>query len=95
MFCYSQDETDKMDIFHKAFKVIRGVPCSTNVQALDGVARVLDIGTGTGFWANDYATWVVSPPPLDVGDGPADGELRWNKPCYVIGIDQARIQPLQ
>jgi len=52
----SQQEMDRMDIFHKFFQVARHEALHTApfTPNYDG-PRILDIGTGTGIWAIDMA----------------------------------------
>lgn len=54
--CPSQQEMDRMDIFHKFFQVARHEVLHTApfTPNYDG-PRILDIGTGTGIWAIDMA----------------------------------------
>ena len=54
---FSQDEKDRMDIYHKLFEVSRrGALHVTPIIENDGhPARILDLGCGTGIWAIDMA----------------------------------------
>ena len=56
-FAKSQNEKDRMDIYHKIFEVARKgklhsapVPIDSNSEP-----RILDLGCGTGIWAIDMA----------------------------------------
>src|SRR4051794_6446889 len=56
----TQQEMDRMDIYHKFFlvarrEVLHSAPFTPN---FDG-PRVLDLGTGTGIWAIDMAEYVA------------------------------------
>ena len=52
----TQQEKDRMDIFHKLFLVARRDQLhSARLVANYENPRILDLGTGTGIWAIDMA----------------------------------------
>lgn len=53
----SQDEKDRMDIYHKIFEVARNgaLHVTPIVENDSDRARILDLGCGTGIWAIDMA----------------------------------------
>ena len=52
-----EKEQDRLDLFHHLFLSLLGGRLWT--APLDNPHRVLDVGTGTGIWAIDFAELVL------------------------------------
>lgn len=54
-----ETEQDRMDLMHHIYRLLLGgTLCRAPIP--DNVQRVLDLGTGTGIWAMDFAELVSS-----------------------------------
>lgn len=50
-----EEEQDRMDLLHHVFLLILGGELFVSPIERNGLQRVLDLGTGTGIWAIDFA----------------------------------------
>ncbi|OJJ42890.1 hypothetical protein ASPZODRAFT_124427 [Penicilliopsis zonata CBS 506.65] len=55
LFPNDEDEQDRMDFLHHIYSMILGGELHLAPIKETGLGRVLDIGTGTGIWAIDFA----------------------------------------
>ncbi|KAN0072081.1 S-adenosyl-L-methionine-dependent methyltransferase [Elaphomyces granulatus] len=56
-----EEEQDRMDLLHHVFLLILGGELFVSPIERNGLQRVLDLGTGTGIWAIDFAECVPLP----------------------------------
>lgn len=52
-----EEEQDRMDLAHHVYRLLLGGPLHL-APIKNDVQRVLDLGTGTGIWAIDFAEYV-------------------------------------
>ena len=57
-----EGEQDRLDLFHHMFLLLLGG--KLYIAPLENPQKVLDVGTGTGIWAIDFAEWVSSFPQV-------------------------------
>ncbi|KAF4415102.1 hypothetical protein FACUT_13689 [Fusarium acutatum] len=56
------EEQDRMDLGHHIYRLVLGGDLFLAPLG-DKVKRVLDLGTGTGIWAMDFAEYTFPHPP--------------------------------
>ena len=58
-----QQENDRLDIFHKFFRIARREVLTSAMGSLENRTglkpRILDLGTGTGIWAIEVAEYAA------------------------------------
>ena len=53
-----ENEQARLDLYHHMFLQLLGGKLYS--APLDNPQRVLDVGTGTGIWAMEFAEWVIA-----------------------------------
>lgn len=79
-----QDEQDRMDLLHHVYRLLLGgklhlAPIGETPQ------RVLDLGTGTGIWAMDFADEYPSAEVLGIDLSPI--QPKWTPPNCIFEVD--------
>ncbi|KAM0345712.1 hypothetical protein ACHAPU_006367 [Fusarium lateritium] len=79
-----EDEQERMDLAHHLYSLLLdGKPCLAPVPS--NIQRVLDLGTGTGIWAIDFAELVLLEEVIGNDLSPIQPE--WNPPNCTFEVD--------
>jgi SAM-dependent methyltransferase len=80
-----EEEQDRMDLLHHVFLLILGGELFVSPIERNGLQRVLDLGTGTGIWAIDFADQFQSAEVVGIDLSPI--QPQWTPPNCVFEID--------
>ncbi|RSL79146.1 hypothetical protein CDV31_017231 [Fusarium ambrosium] len=88
-YCWPNDEQQCEDIFHHAFSLLlEGSLCLAPIK--ENVQNVLDVGTGTGIWARDFADDHPSAQVIGTDISPIQPD--WVPPNLQFQLDDADLE---
>jgi SAM-dependent methyltransferase len=80
-----EEEQDRMDLLHHIFLLILGGELFVSPINRKNLQRVLDLGTGTGIWAIDFADQFQSAEVVGIDLSPI--QPQWTAPNCIFEID--------
>ncbi|OJJ43493.1 hypothetical protein ASPZODRAFT_135957 [Penicilliopsis zonata CBS 506.65] len=83
LFPNDDDEQDRMDFLHHIYGMVLGG--ELHIAPISNVQRALDIGTGTGIWAMDFAD--QHPSAQVIGNDLSPIQPGWVPPNCVFEVD--------
>ncbi|KAL4885490.1 S-adenosyl-L-methionine-dependent methyltransferase [Aspergillus karnatakaensis] len=89
-FPNDEREQDRLDLFHSMFRLLLGDRLFL-APVEEGPLRVLDIGTGTGIWAIEFADQFPGAEEI-VGNDLSPIQPRWVPPNVIFEVDDVEAE---